>query len=764
MFKNIVTLTILGLIAWYLETVLEVILPIPTKEMFDGFLNLNIDWHYSLFKFLRYFVWILALWIVFKYIRPVFGFLLPMSKQFSTTKPVRRLHSIMTELMIFGTALIIISIFFIINPTRQTYKYAFKEAKQNIEFGIDNDYSNSNYKIRSFITSNREAAINYIRNSSNDYQIKSEIWPLDNSKTIEQYSASKEFPAWKRLKNWAFGNEKQDIRLTAGYQEYFKNQKQAFQQLQFAKTTKIDSKARLDELAKAAVRKELGNPIMHALSSFNGKLCWLLICAFASYLLVHLFIRTGLGKGYENLLAFFNQARFGKGGSARFAGLFEEWTLRFKNQKYGLFMGKSLYNPFRNIGLEDLRHMLTIAMTRSGKGIAVIITNLLLWRGSTILVDVKGANAIVTARRRREMGQDVHIIDPFSITGEDSASINILSMFDPSSLTIREELLSLAEALVIRDEKEESHWVDGAKTVIAGLLAHLITSLKYKNPNLMMLRDMISMLPEKQAELWAEMSLNDGAGKLARDAAIRIIRGIATDEISNILSNVDKHTEWLNSEAIASVLKKTSFNFSDLKEKPTTIYLVLPPNQLVTHSRFLRLFINLTLSQISNGGKSKVPILMILDEFLALGKMTEVEKAFPLMAGFNLIMWPFLQSLEGLKKLYGTNGADTFLSNSRAIQVFGVDGGATKEFVSQHIGQIALKEQRGKTVPLRTPSEVAIDVAAESGRQYILRAGKPPLILEKVPYYMSAPIKMLRFLPFFKGIFHKKYDSDPDYV
>ncbi len=764
MLKNIGTIIVLTIMVWYFDTVLEVILPIPSEGMVEGFLNLDKDWHYNIFKVLRYIVWIVFLGILFKYTRPLLGFLLPMSKQYSTTKPIRRLQGIVMEFTILVAAFVVIGFFIAANPARKTYKNTIESEKQRIESGIDNTFLKSQSEINSSIKDNRAKTKDYLYDNANSYLVYEGIWPLDDDKTIESYSVDKEFPLTKRIKNWAFGNDsKSDIRFTSKYQNYFRKQKKAFAQLQSIETVKVDSKAKLDKSAKEATRQKLGNPILFVLAAYKNKLWLLLGLSLVAYILFHIFIRSGLGKGYDSMLQFFHQGRFGKGGSARFAGIMEEWPLRFR-KKYTLFMGRSLYNPFRYIGLKDPRHMLTIATNRAGKGASTIITNLLLWEGSTLVIDPKGTNTIVTARHRREMGQDVHVIDPFGITGEKTASINILSMLDPNSPTIREELLRIAEALVIREDNEEQHWVDGAKTVIAGMLAHLITSPKFENPNLTMLRDMLSMLPEPQAELWAEMSLNSGAGKLARDAANRIIRGIHTDEITNILSNADKHTEWLTSQVMEDVLSSNSFNFKDLKDKPTTVYLVLPPSELTTHNRFLRLFINLLLSQMSIGGKAKIPVLMLIDEFLALGKMTEVERAFPLMAGYNLIMWPFIQSLQGLQRIYGKEGTDTFLSNSRAIQVFGIDGGATKQFVSQHIGDIALKSQKGKAVSLRTPSEASMDISVESGRQYILRAGKPPLVLERVPYYRSSPLRLLGWLSLFKGLFAGKYDPDPDYA
>lgn len=433
-------------------------------------------------------------------------------------------------------------------------------------------------------------------------------------------------------------------------------------------------------------------------------------------------------------------------------------------------MGRSLYNPFLNIGLKDDMHMLTIAGSRAGKGTTAIIPNLLLWEGSTIVIDPKGTNAAVTARHRREMGQNVYVIDPFGVVkDEECASFNPLEGLDPDSPMIREQLSSIAEALVVPDPNvKDTHWDDGARSILTGFLARLIC--EHKKPTLQMLRDLLALSEEETHGLYYDMSQNDRAGGAAKEAASRIIRGIGTNEILGLLSNADKHTEWLSSPVMHKAIEKASFNFSEVKDTPTTVYLVLPPEQLKKHNRFLRLFINMVISQMPVGGRAKTPVLMIMDEFLALGRMTEIEEAFAVMASYNLILWPFVQDLGRLNDLYGKS-VNAFITNSRAVQVFGVTDSTTTEYISNNLGKKNLTspklvESSRQNVPHRTPDEVAKDISRRGGRQYILRAGEAPLLLEKVPYYNGSPMPFIGEIfdtPIIKGLFDGKYDPDPDF-
>ena len=546
--------------------------------------------------------------------------------------------------------------------------------------------------------------------------------------------------------------------------------------------------------------------------------------SFIWWIVFYAFVKAVAVGMYLPVLRLLERGRFGIGGSGRFAGLVEEWETRWKRPiKLGetddsflgnvkekltgnrvirkgvensLFMGRSLYSPALHISLKDDRHMLTIGGSRSGKGATVIIPNLLTYEGSVLCIDPKGTNAKVTAQRRRNMGQDVYIVDPFHIVSEKSDCVNPLDGLDPDSLSIREDLSVIADAIVVPapgGSGKDPHWEDGARTVITGMLAQILTDMNYRiqakgtdrakgtdfkeifpPPQLSMIRDLLALKQEDQLGLWVDMRRNEGAGGAARDAGSRIIRGIDTDEITNIISNADKHTEWLSYPSMRDILGSSTFKFSQLKEKPTTIYLVLPPEYLDVHRRFLRLFVNLALNQMPKGGRSKVPVLMILDEFLQLGKMNEVERAFRLLAGYNFTVWPFVQELAGLSDLYG-GGVNAFLTNSRAVQVFGVNDSASLKYISEQIGERSLQYVMGagdsmRVTPLRTPKEVSIEIERESGMQYVLRAGKPAMILKRVKYFEEsgstgsyAGTGIMTALSHLFAPFKGLYAQDPDY-
>ncbi|TNE51886.1 MAG: type IV secretory system conjugative DNA transfer family protein, partial [Sphingomonadales bacterium] len=130
------------------------------------------------------------------------------------------------------------------------------------------------------------------------------------------------------------------------------------------------------------------------------------------------------------------------------------------------------------IAYAGLRHLLLVAPTRSGKGVSQIIPNLLSHPGSVVVIDPKGENAMITAKARQEMGQTVHIVDPWGIVavdGIETARLNPLDWLRDGDSEITENSMILAEALVARSEGNEKFWAEEAKALLQGVLLYLAT-------------------------------------------------------------------------------------------------------------------------------------------------------------------------------------------------------------------------------------------------------------------------------------------------
>jgi len=433
-------------------------------------------------------------------------------------------------------------------------------------------------------------------------------------------------------------------------------------------------------------------------------------------------------------------------GSARFATNKEIGNL--SNSASGLLIGRDSKTG-QLLRYEGSAHLMTMAPTRTGKGVGTIIPNLLTADRSIICIDPKGENACVTGRARRGYGP-VFVLDPFGITHEPMAAFNPLDQFDQESLDLVDDAGTLADALVFDEPgmAGEAHWNEEAKALITGLLLHVVTSEPPIRQTLMTLREYLTLPPDSFKKLLAEMQRSASAGDLVARAANRHL-GKSDREAAGVLSAGQRHTHFLDSPRMARVLGRSDFRFADLKRTRQTIFLVLPPDRISTYSRWLRLIITQSLLEMARTSDTPdVPVLYLLDEFAALGHLAPIERAMGLMAGYGVQLWPILQDVHQLRALYGQR-AGTFLSNAGLLQVFGVNDHASAKLVSDLLGQETVvfqtmgraldSEQSGISYseqhvarPLLTPDEVR---NMSSKLELLFLAGWRPIIARKLCYY-----------------------------
>jgi hypothetical protein len=196
-------------------------------------------------------------------------------------------------------------------------------------------------------------------------------------------------------------------------------------------------------------------PVVHAIYPATAGLVWRLRTP----------AKVIIGKSTRKPRQWYRSFNFGRGGSASFASIVEEWANRW--QPGMIFFGHSLHDRHWPVGIQDQRMLMTLAGNGGGKGDSAIINNLLTYPGSVFVNDTKGQNAAVTARVRREMGQDTFVLAPFAA---ETAHLNPLAGIDPEAADYVERIKGIAEALVIVTDEKNRVWAEWSKIVIEGLI------------------------------------------------------------------------------------------------------------------------------------------------------------------------------------------------------------------------------------------------------------------------------------------------------
>ena len=424
----------------------------------------------------------------------------------------------------------------------------------------------------------------------------------------------------------------------------------------------------------------------------------------------------------------------------------------------GLIVGRENQKNGQLLRYKGHQHLITIAPTRSGKGVGAIIPNLLTADRSILCIDPKGENVRVALRARQRFGP-VDVLDPFGVSGVPSAAFNPLDGLDEFAVDVVEDVALLADALVYDPPGQigEAHWNEEAKALIAGFVLHVVCHEPPERRNLVTIREMLTCAPDDFSALLSAMQASTAVSGLVARAANRHLSKTER-EAAGVLSSAQRHTHFLDSQRLTAVLQRSDFRFEHLKDRVGTVFLVLPPERLGTHSRWLRM---LVARAISDAARSKAlpanSVLFLLDEFAALGRLEALEQAFGLMAGYGLQLWPILQDLHQLRSVYGAR-AGTFLSNAGLIQVFNVGDVETATWVSRSIGSATIAYQTAGTsksrglgrylMPQTTtssstthhltgrellkPDEV---MQLASSLEILLRQGDAPVAARKVRYF-----------------------------
>lgn len=438
-----------------------------------------------------------------------------------------------------------------------------------------------------------------------------------------------------------------------------------------------------------------------------------------------------------------------------------EWADKAELRRIGLTGGQGLIvgrQGRRLLRLATDRHLLTLAPTRSGKGVSSIIPNLLTYPGSVFVVDVKGENAAITARRRRAMGQAVHVLDPWGISGVKSCAFNPLDLIDLRSPDVAEDAALLADALVIERGGGDSHWDDEARALLAGLILHVASIEPQATRTLAKVRELVALPPDQFGELLDDMSVNLSAHGLVARCAYRL-RQKADRERSGVVSTAQAHTHFLDSPRMAQVMGGSDFNLADLKRKRVSVFVVLPAERISTFNRWLRLMVGEALTAMARTpGKPSRPVLFLLDEFAVLGRLASVETAMGLMAGYGAQLWPILQDLSQLKVLYGERWR-TFVANAGLVQAFNVADPLTAEHLSSMLGRrtatvrsVSASSRAGRRDgagsssfssvgrPLLLPDEI---MRLPADKQILFVQGRKPVLATKPLYFADAEFRGL---------------------
>ncbi|MCW5660112.1 MAG: type IV secretory system conjugative DNA transfer family protein [Burkholderiaceae bacterium] len=313
------------------------------------------------------------------------------------------------------------------------------------------------------------------------------------------------------------------------------------------------------------------------------------------------------------------------------------------------------------------------APTRSGKGVGVVIPNLLNWPDSVVVLDIKGENYDITAGFRAKHGQAVYAFSPFD---EDARSHrwNPLTAVRTSALHRVGDLLAIGQVFFPNDgsgTSSEAFFNDQARNLFLGLGLLLLESPELPRTIGELLRQASGKGQSLKDHLTGLIAQRRDAGKPFTDECIDALQRLLSNSDNTLSSIVATFNAPLTIFADAIVDAATSaddFLLEDVRRRRMSVYVRIPPNRLASARPLLNLFfsqlVSLNTQCLPEQDKAlKVQCLMVNDEFAAMGRVGVVTGAAAFLAGYNLRLLTVVQALSQLDAVYGDKEARTFATN-----------------------------------------------------------------------------------------------------
>lgn len=274
-------------------------------------------------------------------------------------------------------------------------------------------------------------------------------------------------------------------------------------------------------------------------------------------------------------------------------------------------------------------------------------------RRSYVVICPKGEVTAISSRFRRRVS-DVKIINPYGLLADERPDMasdcwNPLADLDPASPGFIDECQAKGAALIKTESNEsQKHFPDSARSGITATIAWVAREALAHNepPLLATARNILTQPPDRLRAIMQQMvdsgdfDIASRAGKFLAD----------NNEIASIKSTVETQTEWMSPQMRDDMATARGVDFRDLARRPTTIYVIIPTQELQAKATFLRLVLSSALRALYRHGG--VPTTLVIEEGFVLGHHAEIEQALSILRGFGSRMTIVFQSLPQIKELY----------------------------------------------------------------------------------------------------------------
>jgi type IV secretion system protein VirD4 len=430
-------------------------------------------------------------------------------------------------------------------------------------------------------------------------------------------------------------------------------------------------------------------------------------------------------------------------------------------QEHPILIGKTGRNYHHFHGSE---HGALYAKTGSGKSSSFVIPNCFSWRGSLVVLDVKGEAFRATAGyRSRVLGQEVYVFDP-AAEDERSHRWNPLQPVQRDSVNrfdqiSRQAFMLFPEAASGSTSNADAFWTPsarGAFTAVATLLCEtpgqrfdMAEVLRFfaRGDSQQVLANMVKQ---------RRVSGDPGYSQIAVDGASDYLNGSA-DQVGGIRKMTSTRLQsWFNPR-IAAATAASDFDLRDIRRRPMTVYVRVAPGNIARMRPLLALFFDALVNLNTDATAEEDPtikhqVLVIMDEFIRFGFVPSLTEAAQYIRGYGFRLFYVVQNKAQVRAKYGEDGAADIFDNCGVEIIFGTNDLKLTKELSERIGDDTINvttqnrprfwawmnwsKQSEAEHPHRRPLMLAQEVSRMAPEdQIVLRAGMLPMKTQRARWF-----------------------------
>lgn len=444
-------------------------------------------------------------------------------------------------------------------------------------------------------------------------------------------------------------------------------------------------------------------------------------------------------------------------GDARFASRLEVNKAGLLGEK-GIIVGQFAGNYLMFGGSQ---HVIMSAPTRSGKGVGIVVPNLLTWPDSVVVLDIKQENHAITSGYRSKHGQPCYLFNPAASDYRTHCYNPLFYLSEDPNFRI-DDVQKIGNMLFPDQAGTDVIWTATPRSLFMGIVLMLVETPGKLVTLGQVLRE---SLADGDGAAYFRQIVNDRieAANPLSGACVRALKSyisIASDNTrAGVMTSFRSRLElWMN-PLVDAATSSNSFDLRDVRKDRMTIYLGVTPDNLDRMAPLLNLFfqqlIDLNTRELPERNPAlKVQCLLLPDEFTAMGKIACLSKGISYIAGYGLRMLPIIQSPAQLVEVYGKDAAQTFTTNHAAQIIFPPKASeiSTAKDISEWLGYQTVKgtsESKGKGFftkksesqstsdqrrALLLPQEIT-SLGKET--QLVVIEDCPPILAKKIRYYQD---------------------------